>query len=813
MKTIFKNAAVLFTCFTLSIQLFAATYEANLPGNQITGKVIDKSSGNSMEYVSIALYNSADSVLVTGGISDTEGNFSITKIDTGSYYLMFSSVGYSTRYQSGIKITKLSGKTDLGNIELSPALSELDEVKVVGERARIEYKIDKRVVNVEKDIAAKGGTAVTALENTPSVQVDGQGNLTLRGSTDYIVLVDGKPSIIKGSDALKQIPSNAIKQIEIITNPSAKYEADGRGGIINVIMKKGMIQGLNGNLSVSGSNTDKATAGVTVNYRKEKINLFGGFDFADNTYRDDIELDSKSYLPTETQTINGLVKEFSKNENLGFRGGFDWDVNEKNSFSLGASVSKQGYDNGSDAKTNLFFSSDASMLNTNTSVYLDVTGIVYGLNLDYTRKFNETGKLSITNNLGTWNGVDQNEVKEFSYDEELESENIRSMSNYRKDNHNYTYRFNIDFNNKLFSGEFEAGAQFRMEPRFEDFVFKNFLTDSDSWERSNEFSYKLDYSNSIYSGYSTYSGKLTGIDYKIGLRSEYFMRSIEFDTEEESIDYNKFMFYPSFHVSKEINEKNQLQASYSRRINRPLPWLLNKTPRFIDTRNIFLGSPYLVPEYTDAFELNYRRVQSKASYWTQLYYRNTSNSFIAIRSMNEEGSVIHQLANAKNQQAYGAEFGSDIKIFKWWQVNPNLNVYNYKLTTSIDNLDKVQKVVTWDARLTSSFNLKKGTRIQAAAYYRAPGVDAMGKSSGNYFMSLAVGQSLMKGKMDINLSGQNLFPRPFTYTVKTADFDNKYTIGFEGPSLTLNLTYNFNNFQNKQRGRSDDLQFKGSGGF
>jgi outer membrane receptor protein involved in Fe transport len=813
MRTLIQVIVILIVSLFFARKTSAETIETALPGNLLSGKIVDQTSGTPMEYVSVVLYKTADSSLVSGTVTNTEGKFEIEKVDTGSYYVLASFIGYGKKCVSKLDLDKQFKKTDLGVIELAPSASELGQVNVSTEKARVEYKIDKRIVNVDKELSARGGTAVQALENTPSVQVDGQGNLTLRGSSDYKVLIDGKPSILKGSEALKQIPSSAIKQIEVITNPSAKYEADGQAGIINVIMKKEMLQGLNGNMSLGLGTADKANGNATINYRKNKVNLFAGVDYADNTYRDNIVIDSKLTLDWGNEENLGTVNEFNMNENLGVRAGIDWDVNEKNTFSLSGGVSKQGYDNGNDATTSSMSSITGKNQYTKSSIYMDVEGIVYNLNLDYTHTFSENNKLMITNNLSTWSGKDQNDAKNYFTNENFVADSVAFINQYIKDNHNYTYRLNIDYNAPLFTGNLEAGAQLRYEPRFEDLTFRNYIPKTDNWVENDSFSYVLDYKNTIYSGYVTYADKLWGIGYKIGVRSEYFMRSLDLDTQEAPIEYNKFMFYPSVHLSKDFNEKNSMQASYSRRINRPQPWLLNTTPRYIDTRNIFLGSPYLIPEYTDAFELNYRNVAGKITSYIQTYFRNTTNSLTAIRQMHPDGIMYHQLSNSKSTQAFGAEMGCDIKLTKWWMLNTNINLYNYTQTTSISSIDKVQNIVTGDARLVNNFNFKTGTRFQTVAYYRAPSVDAVGKVSGYYVVNLAVSQSLLKGAMNISLSGQNLIPNSYTYQVDGANFSNKYEIGFEGPTLMATLTYNFNNFQGKKRGRSDDTQFGGGGGF
>lgn len=234
--------AILMNAFMFDTYGVEPPKEYETASSSISGKFIDAISGTPMEYVSVAVFKSNDSSLVKGTTSDAKGTFNFEKIPTGEYYLKASFVGYEKKLVPAIAINKSNRKSDLGQIQMAPISTQVNEVVVTAEKSRVEYKIDKRVINVDKDISAKGGTAVNALENTPSVQVDPQGNVSLRGSSDFVVLIDGKPSVLKGSEALKQIPASSIKQIEVITNPSAKYDADGQAGIINIVMKKDKLQ-------------------------------------------------------------------------------------------------------------------------------------------------------------------------------------------------------------------------------------------------------------------------------------------------------------------------------------------------------------------------------------------------------------------------------------------------------------------------------------------------------------------------------------------------------------------------------------------
>jgi outer membrane receptor protein involved in Fe transport len=410
--------------------------------------------------------------------------------------------------------------------------------------------------------------------------------------------------------------------------------------------------------------------------------------------------------------------------------------------------------------------------------------------------------------------MDNNLLRDLNTDSQFNETGLNSQLNFIKDNFNYQFRCNIDYSLPLATGKFEAGLQYRYEYRMEDFDFKNYNTEIDEWVYNADYSYYLDYSNDILSGYAIYSGKWSGIDYQLGIRSEFFTRNIVVDTENEPYNFDKFMVYPSIHLSKQVKEKHQFQLSYGRRINRPQPWLLNSTPSFIDPYNIFMGDPGLKFEYIDAFEFNYRVSFKKFSLSTQTYFRNTTNAFTAFRLMDEEGIMVHRLANAENQLSFGLEQGIDVDLSKWWKLSGNVNIYNYTLRAMISDQEKTQQVNSWDARLVSNFNLKKGTRFQITLYHRSKGLDAMGETSGFSTLNLAVNQSFLKGKLRTGISAQNLFGLiDFDYTTKTERFDNRYHLYTEKNLVLFNLSYNFNNFQQKNRGRNDDINFKGGGGF
>jgi len=813
-RTISKLMAVIIFLTATAINLNAKTALIETAATSISGKVIDQETKMPVEYASIAIYSAKDSTLVTGTITDIDGNFKITGLNPGEYYIQVNFVGFEKKETEKISLSNRKLSVNVGEIGLKPANLELEGVIVAAERSRVEYKIDKRVINVDKDLTAKGGTAATALENTPSVQVDPQGNVTLRGSSDFIVLIDGKPSVLKGSDALKQIPAAAVKQIEVITNPSAKYESDGQAGIINVIMQKDKMLGLNGNVSLAYGNTHKRTGNVLLNYRVKKVNFFGGVDLSDNNFESSLDMNNRTMLNNDTIKFLQSGLQFNQNYNLSFKGGVDIDINDKNSMSFSGNLGNQSYDRGVNSDIhnwNISYSTDNYSTSRNLN---DVSGFVTGANADFTHKFKENHNISISGTFFSWDGSDKNSLNHMFTDDKFVETTIASKLKYQKDDYNFNYRVNLDYKQPIKQGTLEAGAQFRYEDRDEDYFFQNYDVNTDSWSINTDYTYNLQYRNSIYSGYATYSNKIWDIGYQVGARTEYFDREIKNSNSTKPIVYSKFMLYPSVHLSKELNKKHQLQLSYSRRINRPMPFLLNDIPQYVDPNNIFMGSPYMKPEFTDAYEFNYRVVLSKVTISAQSYYRNTTNVFTPIRTMRNDGIMIHQLTNANQQVAFGEEIGLDFKIAKWWQLSTGANIYHFKLNTLVNSTENEKETNTWDARVVSNFNLKWGTRIQAVGYYRAASVDANGDVSGFYVANLAVNQPIMKGKGSIGVSVRNIFDSvKLNINFDSPTFDNNYTVRGEGPVVMLNFSYRFNNFQNKNRGRADDASFKGGGAF
>ncbi|MEA3318043.1 MAG: carboxypeptidase-like regulatory domain-containing protein, partial [Bacteroidota bacterium] len=357
MKKIFlATIIIMFTLHTYSQRSGGSRSMSERPKiGIVNGKIVDATSNAVMEYANIALYNKRDSSLITGTITNKEGNFRLTEVPLGRFYLTANFIGYNKQFVNDIKIMPNSSSVNLGKIELSSASTDIDEVTVTAEKSHINYKLDRKIVNVSQDINSTGATAVEVLENTPSVTVDIEGNVALRGSSNFTVLIDGKPSVLGGSDALQQIPSSTIENIEIITNPSAKYDPDGIGGIINVILKKNIKSGFNGIVNTSGSSNGSYKTDLLLNYKTSKFNVFGSVDY--NKMKRDGSYDSKNenyYTDSTFYRYSNGDREMSR-DGLTIKTGGDYYVNDNITLSTALNYGTYEFSRGSDTKIQTWY--------------------------------------------------------------------------------------------------------------------------------------------------------------------------------------------------------------------------------------------------------------------------------------------------------------------------------------------------------------------------------------------------------------------------------------------------------------------------
>ncbi len=540
----------------------AAAGKAPVQGHGLVkGSIKDSTTTGGIEYATVGLYRQNDSTLVNGIVTNPSGEFVLKGIPNGQFYLDVNFIGYLKKRIHNITVTPQSANVDLGSISLHPNITHIGDVQVVAQSNRVEYKIDKKVVNVSQDIAASGGTLVNVLENTPSVQVDVEGNVTLRGSGNFQLLIDGKPSVIQGSEGLQQIPASAVQNLEIITSPSAKYDPDGNAGIINIIMKKQKNLGIGGVINASIGTRDKYTGDFLLNFRQEKINFFVGAEYANQknynkgvgerrTYdRDSLsnELLSTTFQKTNTEGI------FSR-KSLNLKAGFDYSLNPTSTLSLSAAMNERSFQRD--------FTSENHWYNDpfiRDSFYLDESNGTdksrfYNVNLDYMKKYDDNGH-SLQASLYYTTGKDEEAEEEVVTETDANyipsgTEPVRTRS--RTNQPEFSVRAELDYIRPIGRNKLEAGLQSRWDKDESEYIFEDYQIEGNEWVYNDTISNSLDYLDAIQSAYAMFNGPLGKFEYQVGLRAEYDNRTLKQLTSNESFTYEKFHFFPSFYVIRQL---------------------------------------------------------------------------------------------------------------------------------------------------------------------------------------------------------------------------------------------------------------------
>ena len=549
---------------------------------QITGVITDGTSNQTIPYASVAVYKSKDSTLVTGVLSKDDGTFNAEKLPYGKYFLVVTFVGYKKHMVSDILMTPTKKIAALGAVKVNTTSTVLKTVEVVGNVAPVSYQIDKKVINIAQSITAAGGTLAEALQSAPSVKTDIEGNITLRGSSNFTVLIDGRPSPIAGNEALQQIPANLVQNVEIITNPGAKYEAEGNAGIVNVVMKKQKIQGSSGIFNLTGGTGNKSTVNASLNYKITKFNFTLGGDYTDNHSQFKNFTNSRSVLGTspswiKNQEVNGTgdMHRTGKGLNLGI----DYTINDKNSITFTGSIGRRSF-----GRSISSFYHDTYNLgeNTPTTVYfLDSSTPEFvknyqSLNLDYVLKLDNNGQ-KITASA-YFNGgpnknngalhVDTTNANGLSLNKELLEQNSLQKSQENDLRTKADYEIPIGK-----TGKFGAGYQGRYVNNEGEYHLQNYI--GTSWIEDNSQQDKLNFKDQFHAGYVTLSNSMSLFNYQLGLRTEYEDRILNQQIQKKSYKVNRIDLFPTVHLTKQLPQKFQLQASYTRRTNRPQQWNIN----------------------------------------------------------------------------------------------------------------------------------------------------------------------------------------------------------------------------------------------
>ncbi len=838
MKNIISKSILI--AFLLITNLLIAQEQRRFPmGNlqvqgKITGKLIDQQSGKPIEYGNVVVYRFRDSSMVTGTISNSQGNFVIENVNVGRYFIKISFIGFETKIIDSVLISPRNSEVDLGTIVLMPAAIKLGDVVVQGEKDLIINNLDKKVINVEKDLTNVGGSALDVMQNIPSVTVDADGNVALRGSTNIRLLIDGKPTNMEGIsnyDILSQIPASQVEQIELITNPSVRYDPEGTAGIINIVLKKRKDAGVNGILIFNAGTGDKYNTSFNMNYRLDGINLYAGYDGRINKFNStgsSSRLNNISSLnPLLNQSLSGLNKFNSNN----FTFGIDYDLNSSNSFSTSIKYRKNSGNNNTSNLDQHFNSNDDLVYesirsNTGNRKFSSIN-YIFG----YKHTFEEKGREFTTDflysNFIMNRGEDADQKNNFYLPNPGQSHSLRRLAGEGK-NHLYILQSN-------YIHPFKSG--FRIESGFQSTIrtidsysdYYNFDFVNQQFVENTALKNYFEYEEQIHALYGIFSHSIAGIKYQIGLRGEKVFTKSNLPLTNQSFKKDYTSLYPSVHISYEFLPMNEIQVSYSRRVDRPNNRQLNPMADYSDSLNVFAGNPDLNPQYTNSYEINLNNALGFFFLNTSLFYRTTDGIISTVTTLRPDGVLLNTFQNIARSENYGVEFVYTQPIAKWWRLVANFSYFRTKLDgKGILNIN--QDVSSWMTRIMSSFTFWNKTQLQLVFNYNSPSITmggffggfggfggggryggqviAQGKMYEMYGLDLALRKDFFNDQLSITLRLSDVFnTRKFGGEVNTSDFKASFNRKMDSRILFLGISYKFNNYQNKrERINPDEIE-------
>jgi len=774
----------------------------------ISGQVVDAKTKQPVEYANISIYSVRDSSLVTGGITNKKGFFTITGVRYGRYYGIAEFIGY-TKFKIGNFVVKPDSKdVNLGEIKLDITVEMLDEAVVEAENARVEYKLDRKVITPDKDLNAAGGTAVDVLENTPSVQTDIDGNVSIRGSSNFLVMIDGRPSPIQGSEALQQIPAGTIQSIEIITNPSAKYDPDGVGGIINVILKKDKRQGINGLFSASYGSFNTLGGDFLVNMRTTNFNFFVGGNYNDRQNKGSSYGLQKTYV-TDTLTVETVSSRNRGRTDGKLRAGFDYFINPNNVLTFSGYVGLDGMNSGSTDSIESYWIREG--ITDDYLKYYNVNdskreGLYYSTDLNYQHKFKKQGHEITAYAYYDFDNDDENNhytqyivagsPDEYRTLEISETQNLRGQ---------------VDYILPLFSaGKLEAGYQVKQRWSSNDYHYQ--LFDDSQWTDSLQNDYV--FNQNIQSGYVTFSNETGKFGYMLGVRSEYTSRF--FDQDEVLVPVNThftdFNIFPTLHLSYKLPWDMQAMSSYSRRVNRPMNYFLDPYPEVTDAYNIRQGNPMLEPEYTDAIELNLQKRFKSNFVSLEAFCRRTTNKFERVKVVSTDNPeiMISTFENIGKDLSAGLELTTNVNLTQWWNMNLSGDGYYYEIIAESGTNSASNNTFTWGARMNNTFKIKKtGTSFQLSGFLRGNSITSQGTSKGMGMVSVGFRQDFMKNKLSLTFNLRDIFgTMGHEELQETAQFYSFNSMKRKSPTFNITVTYRLNDY-NRRKDKSGDREGEG----
>ncbi len=786
--------------------LFTISLQAQSPGGKeitLSGNVQDKDGSIPLEYATITLTDTSNPQSINGGITDFNGAFSF-KTPAGVYDIKIEYISFKSVI---LKARKLDKDTALGTISLEIDAATLEEVTVVAEKTTVEFKLDKQVYNIGKDLTVRGGTVSDVLDNVPSVSVDVEGNVALRGNDDVRILINGKPSGLVGlnsTEALRQLPAESIERVEVITSPSARYDAEGSAGILNIILKRSKLQGLNGALTANVGNFGTRGLSANVNYRTGDFNIFatGGYNIRG----------SEGNSSTTRVQPNGLFveeREFER-ERGGLNSNFGVEYYFNDNTSLTGSVVVRDSDNENGSVNNITETENEDTFLTRRLAPESEQDFTTQYSLNFDRRWENDGNLSIELQYENSEEVEFVDISNVSLNSDIgiELETNETIEDQKR------FFAQVDFVQPLGDdARFEAGYRGNLSELDTDFTVFDNIIDEDNENGdlllNTDLSNSLIFNEEIHAFYTQYGTKVNKFNFLLGLRLEYTNIEIEQQTISDFQSRDFTNLFPTLNINYEFNEKETVSLGYNRRIRRPRGFFLNPFPSRTSATTFFQGNPNLNPSLSNGLDISYlNRISKSLTLNGSIFFRRTEDTFqfvfletdqVAIVNGNEVAVLNRTPINLSRNDRIGIEGTLTYSPNKKWRINANVNVFNSETVGEFEGIDYGASNFTWTARLNNKYTLPWGIDSQTRINYRGPSVNAQSENEGIFSVNLAFSKDLFKEKASIALSVSDLFNSRIRRSNVNFPFPGESAFQFRERTVNLSFTYRFNQKKKRER--------------
>ena len=781
----------------------------------VYGTVVDSTSGAPIAYASVSIINNRSNTIMTGGITTEDGEFNIKEIPLGKHKIVIEYIGYKKQEIGPFTFMPFGDNQteyNLETISLSQTTLQMAGVEVEGERPLFVQTAEKRIFNVEKNSLSTGGNAIDALRQVPGIEVDPDDNVSLRGSSKVNLMIDGKPSSIAGGDIkslLQSIPSANIADIEVMTNPGAKYDPEGMAGIINIVLKENKFAGLNGNVNTGGDSQGGTNLSGQLNYRTTSFNSFINLGMNERKRISSGNSLRKMDFPAFTNTLNQNSNSNSGGPNLFVKTGFEYFIDPSQSLAISTTISNGNRENDGETFTLDSGPDDKKFIRT-TKGSSDKNG--YDLNLNYDKKF-KNPKQKLTSYARFSDGLNDGLNEYFNTDKGGYDYVNSDRATNGQDGTSSGYDFKLDYVHPFNEGsKIEIGFASKSTDRGDKQIAEVFNESTNLFASDKEFSNEFVYNETVHAAYLQYGGSIGFFGINAGGRYETVDMFSELKTTNEKFKNPYSSFYPSLSVTFGAPQLLQIQTSYSKRVNRPRSRMLNPFSSRQDSKNLRVGNPFLKPEYTDSYEINFSRFSRGLSLSLGGYYRHTTDKMQRHKEMRADGVSVATYANITDQKTQGIDYsvvgslGRKLRLMFsgsvfWDEINTDL------YGSDFDNTSQGQRL-----RFTTMWNLNPTTEFSFFMFYMPARDIAIGRMDAMSFSSMSVKKKFMEERFNLTLNISDPFNLSgFSFYTEGETWEQQSSRNWSSRTARLTLEYRFGKMEDKsrysrQRGRGMDME-------